>query len=292
MVFKDKKFVKPSKQTTVVPSRHVYLAGLGHQMGTDRETLRAFLISHFGPLATNMPVAGTNKTDGEDKEESEKPVEEDEEDDGIYMPQDRRYCIASFPTLEASIAAYEFFSNEEHDVSVLGASRILTNFAQQMDNQKLQKSPEAECTSTTASVVVPGLVLIENFVTEDEAVLLMAELGDECAPWRESLCRRVQHYGFIFNYRTIMVDYAKPTPPLPASCVDLAKKILTETSSVVTSSANESPLVNLKDEDGSLLPLNQLTVNEYLPGQGIASHTGERFLLQLSFFCCFLFVLC
>ena len=67
-----------------------------------------------------------------------------------------------------------------------------------------------------------------------------------------------------------MIDYSKPAPPMPSSCEHLAQRILLETSSLI----EEEGVVDLRDEDGNLPPLNQLTINEYLPGQGIASHTG------------------
>lgn len=57
-----------------------------------------------------------------------------------------------------------------------------------------------------------------------------------------------------------MVDYVKPAPPFPPSAVELSEKI------IVT-----GKMLNLSDNE----PLNQLTINEYWPNQGIASHTGS-----------------
>ena len=76
-----------------------------------------------------------------------------------------------------------------------------------------------------------------------------------------------------------MVDYAKPTPALPDSCTQLASRIVEETSAAVDAAS----VIDLRDEHGRLPPLNQLTINEYLPGQGIASHTGEPPFLSLFF---------
>ncbi len=84
-----------------------------------------------------------------------------------------------------------------------------------------------------------------------------------------TLC--IQHYGFVFNYKTIMIDYSKPTPSLPLSCESLAEQMVNETSHIV----EENEIISLKDDAGKLSKLNQLTINEYLPGQGIASHTGQ-----------------
>lgn len=72
-----------------------------------------------------------------------------------------------------------------------------------------------------------------------------------------------------------MVDYAKPAPLFPNSCTILAERILETTSEL----HENSLIVDLKREDGKLPPLNQLTINEYLPGQGIASHTGKALVL-------------
>lgn len=111
-----------------------------------------------------------------------------------------------------------------------------------------------------------------------------------------------------------MLDYTKPTPPLSPSCVALAERFngtfmafgldegngaalkgtekmepsadvstSMETShKTVDTDANQSGSQSNASEDPgsgvdtkqSMLPLNQLTINEYWPGQGIASHTG------------------
>jgi alkylated DNA repair dioxygenase AlkB len=68
----------------------------------------------------------------------------------------------------------------------------------------------------------------------------------------DDLKRRVQHYGYKYDYRSRSVDLSMYVGPLPEFAVEAAKLLL----------ANE-----LVDE----LP-DQLIVNEYLPGQGISAH--------------------
>ena len=67
-----------------------------------------------------------------------------------------------------------------------------------------------------------------------------------------------------------MLDYNKPTPPLPASCVSLTERFSQACS-------------ELLDVTPSIPPaeINQLTINEYLPGQGIAPHTGLALLVVI-----------
>jgi hypothetical protein len=121
----------------------------------------------------------------------------------------------------------------------------------------------------------------------------------------------LQHYGYTFNYRTLMLDYNKPAPAIPASCVALTARFQEAYTRVCAEDAAAAAAVEEGDGAntggvGSETPaasrelvLNQLTVNEYLPGQGIASHTGllvvvavvVRLFLCLSpqFFCFFLY---
>eukprot|EP01038_Epipyxis_sp_PR26KG_P008479 gene8479-11462_t len=119
--------------------------------------------------------------------------------------------------------------------------------------------PEPECTSITSSIDIPGLQVIPEFITTTEEENLLNEIDSSI--WKNTLTRRVQHYGFIFNYRTLMLDYTKATPPMPSSCTEIANKL------------NEFRVI---DASGRFPKLNQLTVNEYYPGQGIASHTDTK----------------
>jgi len=87
----------------------------------------------------------------------------------------------------------------------------------------------SECTSTTKDVIVPGLVLVPDFVSPDEEEVLMAALTGPTAPWAPSqknfsqtgaVKRRVQHYGYVFDYETanVLRDRAVPgadCPPVP-----------------------------------------------------------------------------
>ncbi|GLI71013.1 hypothetical protein VaNZ11_016129, partial [Volvox africanus] len=74
--------------------------------------------------------------------------------------------------------------------------------------------------------------------------------------WEVMAKRRVQHYGYRFDYATRNVDPAKPLGPLPTWAAALADRIaaLPEVSQ----------------------PLDQLTVNEYDPGVGLAPHVDTH----------------
>ena len=166
MGFKDTKFIKPSKDAQNSPTRHLYFAGLGHQIGTDLQQVRQYMEATFGPL---------------DAQEGQ---------DGIYMPEERRYLVVSFQTLAIAMKAWDFFQSEPDLTAELGASKVLVKYAHIAE--AVQKPPEPECTTSTDDLSVAGLHVIPNFLSEEEERLLMNEFGDDSAPWRESLSRRVQ----------------------------------------------------------------------------------------------------
>lgn len=97
---------------------------------------------------------------------------------------------------------------------------------------------------------IEGLVYIPNFITQEEHEFILEQVDQQ--PWLSELKRRVQHYGYRYNYKSRKVDTSMKIGDLPEWMLVIAHK--------------------LKD-DGlfSEIP-DQIIVNEYLPGQGISKH--------------------
>lgn len=70
--------------------------------------------------------------------------------------------------------------------------------------------------------------------------------------WSEELKRRVQHFGYRYDYRVRMVTNESYLGPLPEWLEALSKRL------VETGHFNAMP--------------DQVIANEYLPGQGISAH--------------------
>jgi alkylated DNA repair dioxygenase AlkB len=97
---------------------------------------------------------------------------------------------------------------------------------------------------------IDGLTNLPGYLDAGEQRDLLATI--DALPWREDLRRRVQHYGYRYDYRRRKVDAGEFLGPLPAWV---------------------GPLVERLRRDGHApLPLDQVIVNEYQPGQGIAPH--------------------
>ena len=81
-----------------------------------------------------------------------------------------------------------------------------------------------------------------------------------------------------------MLDYSKPTRPLPMHAQKLSEQILREWNDVCYRRQHlDNQLVEEAASSSSSSsatipypPLNQLTINEYMPGQGIAAHTDTK----------------
>lgn len=98
--------------------------------------------------------------------------------------------------------------------------------------------------------MIPGLSLHTDFLGEWDARSLLGWI--DAQPWMSNLARRVQHYGWRYDYRARTIDVGAKLGPLPAPLNLLAGRIMAE-------------------RHMSAVP-DQVIINEYLPGQGIAAH--------------------
>ena len=103
---------------------------------------------------------------------------------------------------------------------------------------------------------VPGLGVIENFLTPEEQADCVLRVDAVAGQWRNDLSRRVQHYGWRYDYKARAITPDMHIGALPEWLSGLAHKLYDETG-----------LFDRKPE--------QVIVNEYLPGQGIAMHVDH-----------------
>lgn len=97
---------------------------------------------------------------------------------------------------------------------------------------------------------VPGLVTVDDFLSEGDEAALIAII-DQSA-WLTSLSRRVQHYGWRYDYKARTIDASMRLGALPEWAERLARRLV------------EQGLVpHLAD---------QVIVNEYVKDQRIAPH--------------------
>ncbi len=103
----------------------------------------------------------------------------------------------------------------------------------------------------TTSIFDSGAVIAPDFVTPAEEGRILLRIAE--APWFTELRRRVQHYGFRYDYR----GSSRPLPATPFP------------------RWTDAMAVRLRPHFGGALPV-QCIVNEYRPGQGIGMHADHR----------------
>lgn len=99
-------------------------------------------------------------------------------------------------------------------------------------------------------MIPSGLQYRADYLSQDEQSAYLSQVDE--MPWQTDLKRRVQHYGYVYDYRRRRIDPDMYRGPLPVPAQQLAERL---------------------HEDGYIdcVP-DQMIVNEYQPGQGISAH--------------------
>jgi alkylated DNA repair dioxygenase AlkB len=98
---------------------------------------------------------------------------------------------------------------------------------------------------------IRGLGYHNNFVDPDYETFLISAI-DSASAWSSAMRRRVQHYGYKYDYRTRTIDMTMVAAPFPDWLIDLRQMLY-----------HRRLLTEFAD---------QAIINEYLPGQGIYRH--------------------
>ncbi|MGL3606458.1 alpha-ketoglutarate-dependent dioxygenase AlkB [Rhizobium sp. G187] len=99
-------------------------------------------------------------------------------------------------------------------------------------------------------LVPQGAKLISDWITPADEAALIAFL--DAGDWSGELKRRVQHFGYRYDYRARVATRESLIGPLPDALQGLAERLVAEGMFATTP--------------------DQVIANEYLPGQGISAH--------------------
>lgn len=102
----------------------------------------------------------------------------------------------------------------------------------------------------TAIAEIPGLIYVPDYLNSDDETRLLWYIDQQS--WLTDLKRRVQHYGYRYDYKTRKVHEDFYLGPLPEWLAPLAKGL-----------HNDGYIAEVPD---------QAIINEYEAGQGIARH--------------------
>lgn len=86
-----------------------------------------------------------------------------------------------------------------------------------------QPVPQVPVACTTEQADIPGLYIIPEFVSEQEQQALLAHIDSQ--PWQHLAKRRVQHYGFKFEYSQRGVDMNHTAEHMPEWTQDIVQRL-------------------------------------------------------------------
>ena len=115
-----------------------------------------------------------------------------------------------------------------------------------------EKRPESP--ARPDEIGIPGIDYREVFLNPDECDEIVRMINDQ--PWRNDLSRRVQHYGWRYDYASKGVAEDTRLGPLPDWLLSIAERL-----------HQEGFFEGVPD---------QVIINEYQPGQGIAPHIDRE----------------
>jgi alkylated DNA repair dioxygenase AlkB len=98
--------------------------------------------------------------------------------------------------------------------------------------------------------LIKGLEYHKNFISKIEQNELLQIIDNQI--WLEDLKRGVQHYGYKYDYKRRSIDKSMLLGEIPEWCKKIGQKIM------------DKGIIDFMPD--------QVIVNEYLPGQGIANH--------------------
>ncbi len=99
-------------------------------------------------------------------------------------------------------------------------------------------------------IPIKGLNYVADFISDNEHTEVWEAINKEI--WLDDLKRRVQHYGYKYDYKRRSLNYSMYIGHIPEWTNFIAERFV-----------SKGHMKQLPD---------QLIVNEYLPGQGIADH--------------------
>lgn len=228
-------FYRPKDPKKV--SNHLFIGNCGYHTSIDKEQLE-IILSKFGPCF-------------------------------VYMVPSRSIAFASFQNCETARKALEGLNKVS--LQSYNGHKLLLAYATLSDvprnTQKREKFDCIEDALIDNHLKVPGLYILENIISEKEELELISLINRE--KWDTSIKRRVQHYGYKFNYDTRHVDRVPLMNPDQSS--------IYEHGSILPSFvSNFDLLFRIKKNFPMLDCFNQLTINEYPPGQGISAHVDTH----------------
>ncbi|OII73972.1 oxygenase superfamily protein [Cryptosporidium ubiquitum] len=159
-----------------------------------------------------------------------------------------------FANLPASIRFYEHCMQMHAESPMLiGGRKIKVDYSERVEI-RCKKIEEEDYEQNEKFLEKKGLILVKDFISESEAQELLNWI-DNNGQWETKLNRRVQHYGYSFDYNNKIISsvWERDIPCILGRLIErmVGLKLIME------------------------IP-DQITINEYEVGKGIGNHIDSH----------------
>lgn len=151
---------------TAEPTRHLLVGNCGPKIGQSESDV-AEIFADYGPV--EIDIIDPNKS----------------------------YVFVTFPTVEDSIAAFKHFT--EIDKS----RRFIIKYTELA--RPKQRAEEEVLLRDTDGCGVPGLLLVKDFITQEEEQCLLHCMEGGSVSWEMHSGRSVAHFGIPFDYAVLLL---------------------------------------------------------------------------------------
>ncbi|XP_066555394.1 alkylated DNA repair protein alkB homolog 8 [Amia ocellicauda] len=213
------------------------------------------LLKHEGIHTVSMPtkslvVANGGLGNGVRREQLLEALRQCGSPEALLTPPDKPYAFVTFQsTEEARLALVALSGSQIHTEEQVVT--LYLNFVERVGSEV-----------QTPQELPPGLTILEEFVSPDDELRLLEAIdwssqSDGDGMQKALKHRKVKHYGYEFRYDNNNVDKEKPlSEGIPQVCDGVLERCLKEN------------LIKVKPD--------QLTINQYQPGQGIPPHVDTH----------------
>ncbi|KAM8975182.1 tRNA (carboxymethyluridine(34)-5-O)-methyltransferase ALKBH8 [Pelodytes ibericus] len=165
--------------------------------------------------------------------------------ESLVMPPNKPYSFVTYTSTEEAVSAYSSLNGQ--DIAADGLEQNITLYFSFVEKVQMKE--------VSPPVLPLGLVIVEDIVTPEEEIRMLdgIDWATDNSSQKSLKHRQVKHYGYEFRYDNNNVNKDQPLPGgLPDFCAPTLDKCLTQ------------GLIKHKPD--------QLTINQYEPGQGIPPH--------------------
>ena len=211
--------------------------------------------------------------------------------DAIPLFPGLNYGFIEYPEVQQAIDLVDSLEDKKFiDLEFYEKKRTCCFQYSKVEYDQLDKFKTMEFPDSSYDVDIPGLYVVEDFLSDKESVDAKTWLDSQ--EWTKLMNRRVQHFGYEFVYGANNVNKTDKIREMPDQENDIFRDIndrirdtlkgffINSEGEAVRVYDHQQQLINeeVKDPEGmknyfdEIGDFDQLTVNDYIPGQGIPPH--------------------